>query len=255
MRCSQWLRPRLSNSSPKTSHLRRRTSGTTPISIAVSGPCSMSTRSCPRSRSLSCDEAVASGAAVVDTRPLEAFAQGHLAGSLSVSLTGRFAEQVGSVVGVGTSIVLVGSPEGVAEAKVRLARIGFDNVIGAVTELEALLVAHPARSRRLSRLTASELSARMAELGDDVQLIDVRNPGEVKAAPVDGARNIPLARLRSELNQLDPRRPVVLLCAGGARSAIASSVLWSAGFEDVSDVVGGANALGVAAACSIQPAP
>jgi len=80
----------------------------------------------------------------------------------------------------------------------------------------------------------------------------VRNPGEVAAAPVDGARNIPLARLRDDLDRLDRQRPVVLLCAGGARSAIASSVLWSAGFGDVSDVLGGANALGVSATCSIE---
>ncbi|HUF99942.1 MAG TPA: rhodanese-like domain-containing protein [Ilumatobacter sp.] len=201
------------------------------------------------------DRAVASGAAVVDTRPVEAFAQGHLAGSLSVSLTGRFAEQVGSVVNAGTAIVLLGSPEAVTEAKVRLGRIGFDNVVGAITGPEALLVQHPERARRLSRLTAREFVERRADLGDDLQLIDVRNPGEVKAAPIGGANNIPLARLRGDLGQLDPQRPVVLMCAGGARSAIASSVLWSAGFLDVSDVVGGANALDATASGHNTPAP
>jgi rhodanese-related sulfurtransferase len=43
------------------------------------------------------------------------------------------------------------------------------------------------------------------------------------------------------------------MCAGGARSAIASSLLRAEGFTDVSDVLGGATALGVAAACSTTP--
>jgi hydroxyacylglutathione hydrolase len=72
---------------------------------------------------------------------------------------------------------------------------------------------------------------------------------------VIGSRNIPLARLGHDLDQLDRQRPVVLLCAGGSRSGIASSVLWAAGFGDVSDVLGGANALGSSTACSVEPAP
>ena len=63
--------------------------------------------------------------------------------------------------------------------------------------------------------------------------------------------NIPLARLRDRLEELDPVRPVVLICAGGARSAIANSVLRSEGFADVSDVLGGANGMGIAAPCSL----
>jgi hydroxyacylglutathione hydrolase len=197
------------------------------------------------------DRAVAGGAVVIDTRPAEEFAQGHLAGSLSVSLGGRFAEQVGSIVPVGTPIVLAGSVEAAAAAKVRLGRIGFDDIVGVLAEPEAVIAAHAERARRLSRLTAGELVTRQAELGDRLQLVDVRNPGEVQAAPVGGARNIPLAQLSQDLGALDRDQPIVLLCAGGARSAVASSLLWATGFGDVSDVLGGATALGVEGACSI----
>src|SRR5690606_21381855 len=102
---------------------------------------------------------------------------------------------------------------------------------------------HPDRARRLSRLTADEFRSRQRELGDALQFIDVRNPGEVAATPVEGARNIPLARLRDSIDELDPGRPIVVTCAAGARSAIAASVLMAAGFGDVSDVLGGASAL------------
>jgi rhodanese-related sulfurtransferase len=60
---------------------------------------------------------------------------------------------------------------------------------------------------------------------------------------VHGARPIPLAGLRDHLGQLDRRAPVVLICAGGTRSAIANSLLRAAGFTDVSDVLGGVAAI------------
>ena len=197
------------------------------------------------------DAAVADGAVLVDTRTGDDFAAAHLAGSVNVSLDGRFSEQVGSVVPVGAPIVLVGDEASALEAKVRLARIGYDDVVGLLAEPEAVLPDHPERAARLSRLTASELTARRAELGDALQFVDVRNPGEVAAAPVEGAVNVPLARLRASLHDLDPGRPVVLVCAGGARSLIANSLLRASGFADVSDVLGGANALGVVAPCSL----
>jgi glyoxylase-like metal-dependent hydrolase (beta-lactamase superfamily II)/rhodanese-related sulfurtransferase len=196
------------------------------------------------------DAAVEAGAVVVDVRPVEDVAGGHLAGSLNVSLGGRFAEQVGSIVPVGRPLVLIGSVAAVHEARVRLSRIGFDDVIGQVDEIGSILAERPDRSARLSRLTPSALAERQATLGDQLQLIDVRNPAEVHAAPVPGAEPIPLARLRDRAPSLDPDRPTVLVCAGGARSAIASTLLRSLGFADVSDVLGGAAALGVTEACA-----
>ncbi|MEZ5181629.1 MAG: MBL fold metallo-hydrolase [Acidimicrobiales bacterium] len=198
------------------------------------------------------DAAIADGAVVVDVRPVEDVAGGHLAGAVAVGLGGRFAEQVGSVVPVGAPIVLVGPPEAAHEATIRLARIGFDDVVGNLPDVEAVLAAHPQRSARLSRLSATELEERRGALGDELQLVDVRNPGEVTAAPVEGAVNIPLAHLRARRAELDPARPVVLVCAGGARSAIAASVLLADGFADVSDVLGGATAMGVGEACALS---
>jgi glyoxylase-like metal-dependent hydrolase (beta-lactamase superfamily II)/rhodanese-related sulfurtransferase len=189
------------------------------------------------------DRATADGAVVVDVRPTIDFAAGHLAGSLGIALDGRFAEQAGSVVGPDTSIMLAGDIDATDEARVRLARIGFDRVIGALAPVESVLAAHPDRARRLSRLTAAAFNARRQALGDLLVIVDVRGPDEVAAAPLPGARNIPLTRLRTELATLDRSQPTVVLCAGGARSAIASSVLLAAGFDDVSDVLGGVNAL------------
>ncbi len=176
-----------------------------------------------------------SGAAVLDTRDANEYSIGHLAGSLNVGAGGRFAEYAGSVVGPDTPIVLVTDPGGELEAKVRLARIGFDTVVGALAEPVAAFLAHPDVVETSTRITAADLEAALGT----VTVVDVRNPGEVKLGMIDGARHVPVAELRTRLGELDPAAPTVVYCAGGYRSILASSLLRSAGFTQVSDLLGG----------------
>lgn len=180
----------------------------------------------------------AAGAVVLDARDDTTFATGHLRGSINVGLGGRFAEYAGEVMTPGTAIVLV-TPEGhEAEAIIRLARIGFDNVLGVLDQPVAAMVAHPEVTERMSRLSAGALDqARTAVPG--LALIDVRNTGEFALGSVPGARNISLPALLGRLDELDRSAPTVVFCAGGYRSAIASSLLRSHGFTDVSDLLGG----------------
>jgi glyoxylase-like metal-dependent hydrolase (beta-lactamase superfamily II)/rhodanese-related sulfurtransferase len=181
------------------------------------------------------------GAVVLDSRDATEYAQGHLRGSFGVGLGGRFAEYAGDVLTPDTNVVLVAEPGRELEAKVRLARIGFDHVVGHLAEPLRVFVEHPEVVEQSSRLTVTELASRLREHGD-VQLIDVRNPGEVQLGSIDGARNVPLARLTTDLDSLDRDRPTVVFCAGGYRSAIAASTLTANGFGDVSDLLGGFDA-------------
>ena len=178
------------------------------------------------------------GAVVVDARDDMAFAAGHLRGSVNVGLGGRFAEYTGEVMKPGTPIVLVTPPGHEAEAHVRLARIGFDKVVGSLAEPFDAFVANPEHVEQLSRLSADALEDRIGSVPDLV-LVDVRNPGEVELGTIAGARTISLPALLTNLDQLDPAAPTVVFCAGGYRSAIASSLLRSHGFADVSDLIGG----------------
>ncbi|MEZ5136009.1 MAG: rhodanese-like domain-containing protein [Acidimicrobiales bacterium] len=75
--------------------------------------------------------------------------------------------------------------------------------------------------------------------GVDVQLVDVRNPGELADGTIDGAVSMPMADLPRRIDELDPTRPTVVFCAGGYRSSVAASLLRSEGFADVSDLLGG----------------
>jgi glyoxylase-like metal-dependent hydrolase (beta-lactamase superfamily II)/rhodanese-related sulfurtransferase len=179
------------------------------------------------------------GAAVLDTREAADYAHGHLRGSLEVGLGGRFAEYAGDVLAEDQPLVLVCDPGTELEAKVRLARIGFDRVIGVLENHIDAFAAHPEVVEQSSRLNALELAERLAQ-GTDIQLVDVRNPGEVSEnGTITGAIALPLARLTRDIDTLDPARPTVVFCAGGYRSAIAASTLSAAGFVDVSDLIGG----------------
>jgi len=189
-------------------------------------------------RPLSLERVVAAqrdGAQVLDTRTPEDFALGHLAGSINVGLEGRFAEYAGAVLDARAPIVLVCDPGAELEAKTRLARVGYDNVVGALADPLIEFVAHPEAIQQAKRLAASDL-------GDEV-VIDIRGKGETESGYYDDARLIPLPQLLDELENLDHDKPTVVYCAGGYRSSIAASVLRAHGFRDVADVVGGYTAL------------
>lgn len=182
--------------------------------------------------------AVEAGAVIVDGRDPAEFARGHLRGSVNIGLDGRYAEYAGTVLSPEVDIVLVTEPGEELEGKNRLARIGFDRVVGYLADPYGVMAEHPDDVRVASRLTAHAFAERAAEL-DDLQLVDVRNPGETEFGTVPGAVNIPLAQLSARIGELDPDRPTVVYCQGGYRSSIAASLLRRNGFRDVSDILGG----------------
>ncbi len=189
-------------------------------------------------RALTLDEVVAAvdgGALVLDTRDPETFAAAHLRGSINVGLGGRFAEFAGGVVAPDRDLVLVAEPDRVIEARNRLARIGFDRVVGVLADHDEFFAARPDLVAPADRIDVADLVDRLA----DVQLVDIRQPGETAAGAVEGAVLVPLTTLRAEHGVLDPSRPTVVYCAGGYRSSIAASVLRAEGFDRVCDLRGG----------------
>jgi len=101
--------------------------------------------------------AQAEGAVLIDARSAQSFASGHLRGSINVGLDGRFAEYAGDVVRPGQSIVLVTDADRANEARVRLARIGFDRVLGALADIDRVLLDHPDLAERAARLKLSDV--------------------------------------------------------------------------------------------------
>jgi glyoxylase-like metal-dependent hydrolase (beta-lactamase superfamily II)/rhodanese-related sulfurtransferase len=181
------------------------------------------------------------GAILLDSRDQAEYARGHLRGAVNIGLQGRFAESVGIVLSPDRDIVLVGDPALAQESKIRLARVGFDRVIGQLPDLATVFTHRRDLIQTASRCTAGQL-AELLSLQPRVQLVDVRNPGETADGVIPGAREIPLPALTNSIETLDQTAPVVAYCASGYRSLVAASVLRASGFDDVSDLVGGFDA-------------
>ncbi len=86
-----------------------------------------------------------------------------------------------------------------------------------------------ARESRLEEITATELKRRI-DRGDDIQIIDVREPHEYEIARIPGTKLIPLSQIVNRLNEIDPSRETICHCKGGVRSAKAIDALNRAGF-------------------------
>lgn len=94
----------------------------------------------------------------------------------------------------------------------------------------------------MQEITAAELKRRM-DAGEDVQLIDVRQPDEYAFAKIKGAKLIPLGEIVERMDELDQNKEVVLQCKAGGRSATAIQMLTRAGFKGkMSNLKGGITA-------------
>lgn len=82
---------------------------------------------------------------------------------------------------------------------------------------------------QLEEITAPELKRRL-DRGDDIQVIDVREPHEYEIAKIAGTKLIPLGQVVNRLGEIDPSRETVLHCKAGVRSAKAIAALKNAGF-------------------------
>jgi adenylyltransferase/sulfurtransferase len=90
----------------------------------------------------------------------------------------------------------------------------------------------------VAEITPRELAARLIEAAD-LDLIDVREPGEWAIAHLHGARLIPLGTLGAAVGTLDRTREIVVMCRSGQRSASAVQQLQAAGFRKVKNLAGG----------------
>ncbi|NIP81219.1 MAG: MBL fold metallo-hydrolase, partial [Gemmatimonadetes bacterium] len=77
------------------------------------------------------DDVRATGAVVVDTRSADAFAAGHVPGTINIPLTRAFTTWAGWLVPYDADFYLIGDEAGTAEAVRDLAMIGLDRVAGA----------------------------------------------------------------------------------------------------------------------------
>jgi len=86
-----------------------------------------------------------------------------------------------------------------------------------------------ATQQQLPEISATELKQRL-DNGDDIQIVDVREPNEVAMARIPNSIHIPLAQVLNRMSEIDPARETVVHCKMGGRSARAIEALKRSGF-------------------------
>lgn len=94
----------------------------------------------------------------------------------------------------------------------------------------------------MQEISVSELKEKM-DAGEDIELIDVREPDEYEFARIEGAKHIPLGQILQRKDEIDNSKPIIMQCKSGGRSERAILALQQAGFEgNMSNLVGGIKA-------------
>lgn len=98
------------------------------------------------------------------------------------------------------------------------------------------------RARRVpAMLTVAQLRAAL-DGGEDLQLLDVREPAERDKAMIPGSLHIPLGYLPRRKSELSRAAHLACICKSGQRSLLAAQLLLASGFGDVANVIGGMDA-------------
>jgi hydroxyacylglutathione hydrolase len=181
------------------------------------------------------------GTNAIDLRPGEIFAAGHVPGSINVALSGQFASWAGIVMGLSSRPILIADThEQLTEARMRLARVGIEDVRGYLQDgIEGWKRAGfaLAQQKQISVQTLNEWKQ-----SKNAQVVDVRRDGEYQAGHIAGALCIPLDGLANASLPLNKDALIAVHCKSGYRSSIACSLLQRAGFRNVVDVTGGFDA-------------
>jgi hydroxyacylglutathione hydrolase len=183
------------------------------------------------------------GHVLLDVRSAADFGVAHIPGSVNIGLGGQFAMWAGSLIPLNSSIVIIADTGAqVDESVVRLARVGIENVKGYLNGGVQSWREAGLQVDSIEQISVAQLKEQIANA--DLQIVDVRRPGEYVNGHVPRAFNAPLASLDKSLGPLplEKDKLTAVICAGGYRSSAAASLLQKRGFSNLINVSGGTGA-------------
>lgn len=175
------------------------------------------------------------GAALLDLRPKDAYVQQHVPGAVHLLADEQLSNRVGFVLSPEQPVVLLLEKEQDYEPVIySLARVGYDNVIGY---LEGGMAAWQAAGLAVTSGDIQDVSPveldTLLKNGSRPVVVDVREPWEYAQGHIPGAVLIPLGQLSARLGELDPAKPVAMVCASGSRSQSAAALMGQKGFNKI----------------------
>ena len=191
---------------------------------------------------------------IVDVRPAEEYAAGHIENSINIPNSGKLATWVGIVVPWKARLIITGSQKEIAEAAHRLQRIGYSPEYISLEQWRKA-------GKKISKtelVSAPELYSQFSQ-GKGAMILDVRQKTEWDKARIGNVINMPLQTLANTKAKLNPSVPILTICQSGYRAGIAAGLLARSGFKDMKVLKGGMQAwedaglatVGSGAACSL----
>ena len=161
-------------------------------------------------------------------------------GSIFIGLEGRFAEWAGSLLPFDKPIILITKPGMEEDTVVRLARVGFDKMLGYLKGSFAAWQKAGEKVDMIINIEADELAMDLPH-DDNLVVVDVRREAEFADGHVKGAQNIPLNEMTdlATIANFEDNQNLYIHCAGGYRSVIASSLIKRQGFHNLRNIQGG----------------
>jgi len=183
-------------------------------------------------------EAVANetAALILDVRPKEKFVKGFIPNSIFIGLDGSFAPWVGALIPDLKQPILIVAPKGKnKEAVKRLARVGYDNVVGY---LKGGFDEWKKEKREIDKIETINVKKFEKIFSKKLNILDVRKPTEFIGEQIENAQNFALDTINQNMSEISKKKKYYLHCRSGYRSTIASSILKARGFEKFVNVQG-----------------
>jgi hydroxyacylglutathione hydrolase len=182
------------------------------------------------------------GAVVLDTRDANVFAKGFIPNSINIGINGNFAPWVGALIpDVKQEILIIAEQDQIEEVLIRLARVGYDNVLGYLQGGYNAWKSAGKDTDAIRSISAEEFAALLQKGNPDI--LDVRRKSEYDSEHIIGAKNVPLDYVNDNMSEVDTDKTWYVHCAGGYRSMIFASILKARGFDNLINVEGGFGAI------------
>ena len=180
---------------------------------------------------------------LLDTRKSTIFTEGFIPSAINIGLEGRFAEWAATMLPFHSKIMILTDKGKEEETIIRLARVGFDKIIGYV---KGGFETWKKANEPIDLIVDIDADELLMDLNYDYKMIvlDVRKELEFDNGHIKTALNIPLQSMTDLTNiaAFEDTDNIYIHCAGGYRSVIAASLLKKQGIHNIRNVLGGFDA-------------